>query len=119
MIEREIFPKMAEKGELFSITLDNKFWFDIGKPQDYILGQKGFLEYYNTKQCQLQNNVEFIGNVMIHPSAKIHEGCKIGPNVVIDHDAEVFSGVCIKNATILHHTKIKSHAYIENSIISW
>jgi NDP-sugar pyrophosphorylase family protein len=26
--------------------LGNKFWFDIGKPADYLIGQGAFLEYH-------------------------------------------------------------------------
>lgn len=46
MIEKEIFPQMAEEGSLYGLALGNKFWFDIGKPADYLIGQSAFLEYH-------------------------------------------------------------------------
>jgi NDP-sugar pyrophosphorylase family protein len=46
MIEKEIFPQMAAEGSLYGLPLGNKFWFDIGKPADYLIGQGAFLEYH-------------------------------------------------------------------------
>jgi hypothetical protein len=30
---------MAADNQLYSLPLKNDFWFDIGKPSDYIIGQ--------------------------------------------------------------------------------
>lgn len=30
---------MVEEGELYGLTLKSKFWFDTGKPEDYLLAQ--------------------------------------------------------------------------------
>ena len=49
MIEKEVFPQMAQEGKLFSLALNNNFWFDIGKPADYIVGQGAYLNYYKLK----------------------------------------------------------------------
>lgn len=37
MLEREIFPKMAEDGVLYALDLEN-FWMDVGQPKDFITG---------------------------------------------------------------------------------
>ena len=34
MIERDIFPALAEQGKLFGFLSDNK-WFDTGTPERY------------------------------------------------------------------------------------
>jgi mannose-1-phosphate guanylyltransferase len=41
-IEREIFPKMAEDGQLYQMVLPG-FWMDIGQPKDYLIGVKLYL----------------------------------------------------------------------------
>lgn len=46
MIEKEIFPALAAEGQLYSLPLKNNFWFDIGQPKDYLLGQGAYLTYY-------------------------------------------------------------------------
>ena len=36
-IEREIFPKMADEGEIYQMILPG-YWMDIGQPKDYLSG---------------------------------------------------------------------------------
>ena len=36
-IEKEVFPGMAEAGELFAMALPG-YWMDIGQPRDYLTG---------------------------------------------------------------------------------
>lgn len=79
MIENVVFPKMATDGELFSLTLKNNFWNDVGQPQDYLTGQEQFLKHFNLKG----EGENFDGNVLIDPTAKVSPNAKIGPNVVI------------------------------------
>lgn len=46
MLEKEVFPVMASEGQLYGMALENDFWYDIGQPKDYLIGQEGFLKYY-------------------------------------------------------------------------
>ena len=47
MLEKETFPQMASEGNLFGLTLKNSdFWFDTGKPGDYLTAQGAFLTYH-------------------------------------------------------------------------
>lgn len=36
-IEREIFPKMSDEGEIYQLCLPG-YWMDIGQPKDYLSG---------------------------------------------------------------------------------
>ena len=66
MIEKEIFPQMAKEGQLYSLPLKNDFWFDIGRPADYLVGQAAYLAYYKIKTLS-----ESTGNVMIDASSVV------------------------------------------------
>jgi mannose-1-phosphate guanylyltransferase len=114
MIEKEIFPQMAKEEKLYSLPLQNDFWFDIGRPADYLIGQAAYLKYYESKSSK-----EHIGNVLIDPSTVIEEGCKIGPNVVIGPNCTIKAGARLKDCTIIGNAIIGSNSYIEKSIISW
>ena len=46
MIEKEVFPQMAQENLIYGLPLKNKFWFDLGKPSDYLNGQGAFLKYH-------------------------------------------------------------------------
>jgi mannose-1-phosphate guanylyltransferase len=64
-IEREIFPFMADEGELYSMDLEG-FWMDIGQPADYLRGTNLFLEdcsKNNKTQLAVGKNIK--GNVII------------------------------------------------------
>lgn len=67
MIEKEIFPKLAEEGELYAYKLQNEFWYDIGKPADYIEGQGSYLKYHNIKSDKYNTN----DNILIEKSSEI------------------------------------------------
>lgn len=95
------------------LPLANDFWFDLGKPTDYLKGQWAYLKYYN------KNSEKSEGNCLIDPSAKIGDNCKIGPNVVIGANCQIDSGTCLKDCSIFHDSKIGKGCYIENSVISW
>jgi mannose-1-phosphate guanylyltransferase len=70
---------MAAEGQLYGMTLENNFWYDIGQSKDYLIGQDAFLKYYKHQPT----SEEFDGNVLIHETAKVDSGAKVGPNVVI------------------------------------
>ena len=36
-IEKEVFPNMAEDGQLFAMELSG-FWMDVGQPKDFLTG---------------------------------------------------------------------------------
>ena len=95
------------------LPLTNDFWFDLGKPSDYIKGQGAYLKYYN-KQNQISE-----GNCLIDPSVKIGENSKIGPNVVIGANCTIGPGTYLKDCCIFRNSKIGKGCYIENSVVSW
>lgn len=55
----------------------------------------------------------------MHPSAKISPSALIGPNVTIGEDVVIEDGVRLKNVVVLKGTIIKSHSWIDNSILGW
>lgn len=118
-IEQEVFPKMARDGQLHATPLIG-FWADVGQPKDFLAGSSLYLESQNSKNTGVLSKESFVvGNVLIHPSAKIGEGCKIGPNVVIGPNTTIGSGVRINDAVVLAGATIKDYAWVRNSIIGW
>jgi mannose-1-phosphate guanylyltransferase len=68
---------------------------------------------------QLAKGDNIIGNVLIHPSAKVDSSSVIGPNVVIGENCVVARGVRLSDTCIMSKTLIKAHAFVRNSIIGW
>ncbi|CAM4698811.1 mannose-1-phosphate guanylyltransferase catalytic subunit beta [Lepidochelys kempii] len=118
-IEKEIFPVMAQDGELYAMELQG-FWMDIGQPKDFLTGMCMFLQSLRVQHPErLHAGPGFMGNVLVDPSAQIGENCTIGPNVTIGAGVVVEDGVRIKRCTILKGSRIRSHSWLESCIVGW
>ncbi|XP_071510314.1 mannose-1-phosphate guanylyltransferase catalytic subunit beta-like [Diadema antillarum] len=118
-IEKEVFPHMAEDGQLYAMELQG-FWMDVGQPKDFLIGMCLYLTSIKQKHPErLYTGPGVVGNVLVDPSAKIGANCRIGPNVVVGPGVTIQDGVCIKRSTVLRDTVIKSHAWIQSSILGW
>ncbi|ONL94569.1 Mannose-1-phosphate guanylyltransferase 1 [Zea mays] len=60
-----------------------------------------------------------VGDVYIHPSAKVHPTSKIGPNVSISANARVGAGARLINCIILDGVEIMENAVVIHSIVGW
>ncbi|KAM6470745.1 mannose-1-phosphate guanylyltransferase catalytic subunit beta isoform 1-T2 [Liasis olivaceus] len=118
-IEKEIFPVMAEEGQLYAMELHG-FWMDIGQPKDFLTGMCLYLQHLRLKQPErLHSGSGYMGNVLVDPSAKIGSNCSIGPNVTIGAGVVVEDGVRIKRCTVLKGSRIRSHSWLESCIVGW
>jgi mannose-1-phosphate guanylyltransferase len=118
-IEKEVFPKIAAEKKLFAMVLPG-FWMDIGQPRDYITGLRLYLDSLRRKNpTLLANGTHVVGNVVICETAKIGEGCLIGPDVSIGQGCVIESGVRLSRCTIMRGVRIKKHACVSGSIIGW
>ncbi|NWH69961.1 GMPBA guanyltransferase, partial [Piaya cayana] len=118
-IEKEIFPAMAQDGQLYAMELQG-FWMDIGQPKDFLTGMCMYLQALRTQHPEkLHSGPGVVGNVLVDPSAKIGANCVIGPNVTIGASVVVEDGVRIKRCTVLEGARIRSHSWLESCIVGW
>ncbi|XP_071575893.1 mannose-1-phosphate guanylyltransferase catalytic subunit beta [Temnothorax nylanderi] len=118
-IEKEVFPSMAQDGELYAMELPG-FWMDVGQPKDFLTGMSMYLASLRQKHPeQLYSGPGIVGNVLIDPTATIGKDCRIGPNVTIGPGATLADGCCIKRSTILKAAVIKEHAWLDGCIVGW
>ncbi|CAL8105775.1 unnamed protein product [Calicophoron daubneyi] len=118
-IETTVFPAMVQDGELYCIEF-NGFWMDIGQPADYLTGMRLYLSHlYEKKSPSLNSDPGLIGNVLVDPTAKIGQGCRIGPNVTIGAHVVIEDGVRIMNTAVFSNSVISSHSWLNNCIIGW
>jgi len=99
-IEKEVFPRQAEEGELYCMELQG-FWMDVGQPADFLTGMCLYLTSLGLKNSPLLSKGPcLVGNVIVDPTAKIGPNCVIGPNVTIGPGVVIDEGVCIKQHSI-------------------
>jgi len=68
---------MASASELHCMDLPG-FWMDVGQPRDFILGSSLYLNSVAQKDpARLAKGPNFSGNVLVDPTAKIGENCKV------------------------------------------
>lgn len=118
-IEKEVFPAIAAHGGLYAMELEG-YWMDVGQPKDYLTGLELHLNSLRRKKPQdLADGPQFIGNVIIDPTAEVGVNCKIGPNVAIGKECVIGDGVRLSNCVLLHRVKVKNYARVNDSIVGW
>lgn len=93
---------------------------DVGQPKDYLTGMclyLGSLAKQGSKELGV--GPQFVGNVLVHPTATIGANCKIGPNVVIGPNVKIGDGVRLSRCVILEAATIKDHTWIRETIVGW
>lgn len=118
-IEKEVFPRIAAENKLYAMVLPG-FWMDIGQPKDYITGLRLYLSSLRKKSpSKLASGPHIVGNVLLHASAVVGEGCLIGPDVAVGEGCVVEPGVRLSRCTVMRGVRIKKHACVSGSIIGW
>ncbi len=116
-MEREIFPKLVEKGKLYGHTI-NGLWMDIGKPEEYLQANKIILDTQaKTRKTKNRNKIELKNPVEIHKSVNIEANSVIGPYAIIGKNVTVGKNVQIKETVILPDAKIDDATSINGAII--
>ncbi|TMS38299.1 hypothetical protein L596_005057 [Steinernema carpocapsae] len=116
-IEKQVFPVMAESNDLYAYVLPG-FWMDVGQPKDFLTGTRLYLRHVReTNSNELATGDHIQGDVLVDSTAHIGENCRIGPNVVIGPRVRIEDGVCLRNSTVLPDSTIRTHAWVNSSII--
>ncbi|RNF00802.1 GDP-mannose pyrophosphorylase [Trypanosoma rangeli] len=128
-IETQVFPQMASSKQLCAFVLEG-FWMDIGVPKDYIEGVSKYLrslngtpkeakELYKIDRAHRNDDFTVIGCVIIDSTAKVGQGCVIGPFATIGPGCVIGPASRIKNSAVLEGSTIGKGTLIDSSIIGW
>jgi len=121
-IEREVFPVMAARGQLWGYRFQG-FWVDTGKPDDYFLANKLMLERISgkgpvvNKGANVSSRARIISPSIIGTDAIIEEDAHIGPYASIGNEVTVGKGTRIQNAIVFPKAWIEGHSSINGAII--
>ena len=81
-IEKEVFPFMADDGQLHCMQLKG-FWMDVGQPKDFLTGMCLYLEYLRENQ-KSEKFEEKNRNRKLSIPRKLAEGpCIVGDVIVV------------------------------------
>jgi mannose-1-phosphate guanylyltransferase len=116
-MEREVFPKLAEKGELYGHVFHG-LWIDIGKPEEYLQTNKILLDsLINPQKQRSANKFELKNPVALDKGVYIGEKSVIGPYAILGKNVTVGKNVQITDSVIFPDTKIDDSSSINGAII--
>ncbi|XP_027358353.1 mannose-1-phosphate guanyltransferase alpha-like isoform X3 [Abrus precatorius] len=123
-LDQDILSPLAGKKQLYTYeTMD--FWEQIKTPGMSLKCSELYLAQFRHTSPHLlasgdgKKNSTIVGDVYIHPSAKVHPSAKIGPNVSISANVRVGAGVRLISCIVLDDVEIKENAVVINSIVGW
>ncbi|KAG9152818.1 hypothetical protein Leryth_017642 [Lithospermum erythrorhizon] len=123
-LDQDILSPLAGKKKLYTYeTMD--FWEQIKTPGMSLKCSALYLSLFRFTSPQTLANGDgtksatIVGDVYIHPSAKVHPTAKIGPNVSISANARIGAGVRLINCIILDDVEAKENAVVINAIVGW
>jgi mannose-1-phosphate guanylyltransferase len=122
-MEREIFPKLVEEGELYGHVFHG-LWMDIGKPEEYLQANKVLLDslansqkHKSTGKFELKNPVALARGVSIGEKSIIGPYAVLGKNVTIGKNVRIAESVIFQDAKIDDFSSIKKAIIGEDAII--
>lgn len=123
-LDQDILSPLAGKKQLYTYeTMD--FWEQIKTPgmslkcSALYLAQFRFTSPHLLASGDGTKGANIIGDVYIHPSAKVHPTAKIGPNVSISANARIGAGARLINCIILDDVEVKENAVVIHAIVGW
>jgi mannose-1-phosphate guanylyltransferase len=116
-MEREVFPKLAEDGELYGHVVHG-LWVDIGKPEEYLQTNKIILDSLgNTRRHKRADKFELKNPVALDKGVSIGEKSVIGPYAILGKNVTVGRSVQINDSVIFPDARIDDSASINGAII--
>ncbi|XP_071731096.1 uncharacterized protein [Rutidosis leptorrhynchoides] len=123
-LDQDILSPLAGKKQLYTYeTMD--FWEQIKTPAMSLKCSALYLARFRYNSPGLlacgdgTKNPTVVGDVYIHPSAKVHPTAKIGPNVSISANVRVAAGVRLLSCIILDDAEIQENAFVMYAIVGW
>ncbi|XP_061369641.1 uncharacterized protein LOC133312457 isoform X3 [Gastrolobium bilobum] len=123
-LDQDILTPLAGKKQLY-IYETKDFWEQIKTPGMSIKCSALYLSQFRYTNPHLLANgdgtkkASIIGDVYIHPSAKVHPSAKIGPSVSISANARIGAGARLISCIILDGVEIKENAVVIHAIVGW
>lgn len=123
-LDQDILSPLAGKKQLYTYETTD-FWEQIKTPGMSLKCSCLYLAQFRYTSPHLlasgdgTKNATIVGDVYIHPSAKVHPTTKIGPNVSISANVRIAAGVRLISCIILDDVEIKENAVVLHSIVGW
>jgi NDP-sugar pyrophosphorylase family protein len=132
--ERQLFPSLLERNEPVYGYISERYWIDIGNPNQYrqaheaILRNEVAVKIFGTRidgkiwvgdGCRIDKSAKLLGPAIIGKAASIGAETKVLDYSVLGDGVAVGAESCLEQAIIWEGTKIGNHAVIRGCIIGF
>jgi len=117
-LEQDIFGNICGEKHVYLYETP-EFWIQIKSAGVLVDCSANLLalQRKNPRNSLAPNSAKIIGDVLIHPTAKVDPSAKLGPNVTIGENVVVREGVRIAHSILLENVEVRAHACVLQSII--
>jgi mannose-1-phosphate guanylyltransferase len=130
-IERDVFPRLAERGSLYGLALPG-YWLDVGTPESYLQAHRDVLERNVPSEvgdalgrdytivhgsARVSAEARLIPPVYVGPDAVVEAGARIGSLAVIGAGAEVGESAVVEQAVVQPGARLGRRATVLGSIV--
>lgn len=127
-LEISILQNNKIQNNCYSYRIKGDWWCQVKTASSAIYANRQYLRQYGqdsplwlSNEFKIPNERKYtvIGDVYVHPTAKVDPTSVIGPNVSIMEDCTIGPGVRIKDSIVLKGASINSHSLVLFSIVGW
>ena len=113
-VERETFPGLLAEGRLVVGHVDNSYWRDMGRPDDFTRGSSDLVRGIAPSPL-IEGKT---GESLVDPSAGIAGGVLLLSGTAVGRGSEVGAGSRLEGTVVFDGVRIEPGAIIHNSIIA-
>lgn len=129
-VEREVFPKLLEKGMKIAVYQGCNYWMDIGTPAKYVqanldafsgklrLPENRLADHSAQSGPGISRGVTFRGPVYIGKNVRIGNEAVVGPYVILGDNCAVGTGCEIANSLFWNNIRVGSGTTMTDCIVT-
>jgi NDP-sugar pyrophosphorylase family protein len=122
IIEREVFPALANEGTLFGYVHTGT-WFDIGNIEDFrnanftLLENKTCGKVIVGKDARVSKSVKLTGSVLVGDDTIVEDEANLGPRTIVGRRVRVGRNASIVDSIVFDNTEMGSNSSIKGAVI--
>lgn len=131
-VEREVFPKLLEKGRKIAVYKGCNYWLDIGTPEKYIKAHRDGLEgrlrlpevnyheraVFSGLGTRISGTAILRGPIYLGRNVRIEAGAVVGPRVVIGDNCVIGKKCRIANSILWNDVVLEDGAELSECIVT-
>lgn len=112
-VERETFPQLLFEGKRVYGHVDNAYWRDMGRPEDFVRGSSDLVRGIAPSPL-LDGHT---GEALVDPTAGVRDGVILVGGTAVGRGAEIGAGCRLDDTVVFDGAKIEPGVVIADSII--